>query len=1108
MDGPSKTNRLTVVDKITGTTFLTDSGAEISVIPRNPSDRTKPSPTLTLYAANKTPIHTYGQKTMTIDLGLPRLLKWNFVIADVPHAIMGADLLVRHRLVIDLDAHCLIDKITSQIVKGAIVLTRPVIFSLNSPNERQVNNHFNAILNGYPEVIGLVKPKVNMTTQVRHYIPTKGPPVSARSRRLPADKYTATKIELDFLLGQGIIQRSSGPWASPIHHVKKKNGQWRMVGDYVKLNAITKVDKYALPHCHDFHNMLFGKTIFSTLDLERAYQQIPMAPEDVSKTAIITPFGTFEYLYMPYGLKGAAQTFQRYIDEALKELPFASAYIDDIIIASNSPEEHSQHLKMVLERLKRFGLVVNPNKCIIAQPEVEYLGFLVTKDGVKPLKRKVHEIMEFSKPKTVCQLQKFLGMINFYRRSIPHAAELQLPLNKYIGKSKKKDQTPIKWSQETTQAFYNCKKSVADAILLAYPARNAKLRLVTDASMKAVGAAFEQLNNEGFWQPLGMFSQKLTPAQTKYSTYDRELLAIYKAVKYFRQLLEGCEFEILTDHKPLVYAFHKKSDTASPRQTRYLDFVSQFSTNIVHVAGKENPVADYLSRVETLEIPSEINYVELSKLQQADRELKQLQTSTTTSCTFQTVNFGEGQVPIVCETSTGRLRPYIPEALRKVIFDQIHRLSHPSGKATLATIKQRYIWPNMRRHVIMWARSCADCQTAKIHRYVKSTPDHFQTPEARFDHVHMDIVGPFPPCREFKYILTVIDRFSRWPEAFPIKDITADVIAETFYSNWICRFGAPKIVTTDQGSQFESAVFRALCKLLGIQKNRTTSYHPASNGLIERWHRSLKASLMCIGNRNDWADLLPTALLGLRTCVKEKLNASPAEFLYGKTLRIPNEFLSFGVFKPNRQVFMEKFREHMKELQPIPVAHHNKAKPFCFKALHDCTHVFLRCGNNKTLEKPYLGPFKIIERINHKVFCIDYYGKNYRVNVERLKPAYFEGNSVELDTTQSIEHPTSTSPVTPCQSNSTVETPSVIQTQQYQPGRHVTTRPGPSQIAAEHNYTSIEKPMTTTGILKTPTSSNVPVLRTYPPAKKKVQISDKIQTKVFFMSTKLYDEIN
>lgn len=249
----------------------------------------------------------------------------------------------------------------------------------------------------------------------------------------------------------------------------------------------------------------------------------------------------------------------------------------------------------------------------------------------------------------------------------------------------------------------------------------------------------------------------------------------------------------------------------------------------------------------------------------------------------------------------------------------------------------------------------------------------------------------------------MVDRFTRWPEAIPIVDITADTVAKTFYSNWIARFGSPKIVTTEQGSQFESALYNALLQLVGGKRIRTTAYYPAANGLVERWHRTMKAAIMCHQNEN-WVKLLPTVLLGLRSCYKEDLKASPAEYLYGTTLRIHGEFFTHEDPPEDPNFFLEDFRIHMREVKPAPAAHHCRRKTFCYKELNTCSHVFLRLDHVKRpLEQPYSGPHKVISRTDDsRTFTIEVNGKEMVVNVERLKPAH-------LATADVFEDPDTTS---------------------------------------------------------------------------------------------------
>jgi len=267
-------------------------------------------------------------------------------------------------------------------------------------------------------------------------------------------------------------------------------------------------------------------------------------------------------------------------------------------------------------------------------------------------------------------------------------------------------------------------------------------------------------------------------------------------------------------------------------------------------------------------------------------------------------------------------------------------------------------------------------------------------PDGRFEHIHMDLVGPLPESDGYKYCLTIIDRFSRWPVAVPLKQIDATTVIRAFYNNWIANFGAPKTLTTDQGSQFESQLFTALLQLIGCQRIRTTAYHPAANGMIERWHRSFKAAIMCHADAN-WTRVLSTVLLGLRTHIRLDTGASPAEYVYGTTLRLPGEFVLADDFTSDPHAFIEEFREYMRKIKPVPVEHKHKKRAFVFKDLTSCTHVFLRVGGvKKSLERPYTGPHRVIKRVSDRIFDIDVNGTKRSVSVEDLKPAHFISNDL------------------------------------------------------------------------------------------------------------------
>lgn len=260
---------------------------------------------------------------------------------------------------------------------------------------------------------------------------------------------------------------------------------------------------------------------------------------------------------MTFGLRNAAQTFQRFLNNVvLQNLNFIFVYIDDVIVASKSESEHKEHLRLVFERFNKYGLTINTSKCSFGQNEIEFLGYHVSKDGIKPLEQRVSSIINFPRPKTIEELRRFLGMINFYRRHLPQAAEIQSKLNIFLHNSKKNDKTEVKWTDESIAAFEQCRESLISAVTLSHPAADANIALMTDASKTCVGAVLQQ--REGVtWKPLGFFSNKLSEAQMRYSAFDRELLAIYMSIKHFRYLIEGRPLTVYTDHKPLVYALKK-----------------------------------------------------------------------------------------------------------------------------------------------------------------------------------------------------------------------------------------------------------------------------------------------------------------------------------------------------------------------------------------------------------------------------------------------------------------------------------------------------------------------------------------------------------------------
>ena len=540
----------------------------MSVIPARHADRRHRSGT-NLYAANGTPILTYGTRLLRLSLGLRRDFVWPFIIADVDRAIIGADFLAEFHLLPDMRRAKLIDGSTLLSV-GCII--ESIDIGTTAVSTIDHSSEFAKVLAEFP---ALTQPnrkrECGVTHSTQHFIETEGPPVTARARRLPPEKYKAAKLAFEEMLRSGDARPSKSPWASPLHVANKRGVErWRMCGDYRALNAATRADKYPVPNIQDFNITLHGAKVFTKLDITRAYFHIPMAPGDIEKTAVITPFGLFEFPFMPFGLKNAAQTFQRFMDGLLRGLPFAYVYIDDVLIASNSIEEHREHVRQVLERLSQAGLTLSAGKCVYAQSSIEFLGYNVDEAGIRPSPSRVEVITTYPKPSDVSGLRRFIGMLGFYRRCLPNIADIQRRVQAIICTNKKNDKTPLVWTEDAELAFEELKQCLKDAVMLHHPDGSLPIILSTDASSTAIGAVLSQQREDAL-EPLAFFSRKLSPAETRYCTYDRELLAIYAAVRHFRSYLEGREFAIYTDHKPIVFTFDQHSEKAPPRRARQLD---------------------------------------------------------------------------------------------------------------------------------------------------------------------------------------------------------------------------------------------------------------------------------------------------------------------------------------------------------------------------------------------------------------------------------------------------------------------------------------------------------------------------------------------------------
>lgn len=471
---------------------------------------------------------------------------------------------------------------------------------MNTEEQKSIIN----ICKDYKDVFFIEGDTFTFSNVIKHSIDTgDSPPTYSKNYRYPQVHKSEVKSQIRDLLAHKVIRHSHSPYNSPIWIVPKKTDasgkiKWRMVIDYRKLNEVTKGDKYPIPNIIDILDKLGKSKYFSTLDLASGFHQIEVNPTDVEKTAFSTEEGHFEYLRMPFGLKNAPATFQRVMDNVLTGLTdeHCLVYLDDIIVHASSIEEHDVKIRKILKRLRKYNLKLQPDKCEFLRKEVAYLGHIITDKGIKPDPKKITAVQNFPTPKNTKGIKAFLGLVGYYRRFIENFADITKPLTKLLRKNEK-----FNWSPECENSMSICKNLLTSAPILEYPDFEKEFILTTDASQYALGGILSQ-GTIGSDKPIAYASRTLNETEQRYSTIERELLAIKWSIQHFRPYLFGRKFTIATDHQPLTWLFSVK-DPGS-RLVRWRLALEEYDYKIVYKPGKKNQNADALSR------PNNIMYTE------------------------------------------------------------------------------------------------------------------------------------------------------------------------------------------------------------------------------------------------------------------------------------------------------------------------------------------------------------------------------------------------------------------------------------------------------------------------------------------------------------------
>ena len=788
---------------------------------------------------------------------------------------------------------------------------------------------------------------IGRTNLVYHKIDTgTAKPIKQAPRRLPFNKQPVVDEMVQDLLSRDLIEPSQSPWSSPVVLVPKKGGKWRMCIDYRRLNEVTQKDSWPVPSIEQILESLRGQKWYSKIDLCSGYHQIEMLEEDREKTAFAVGNQLFQYKVMPFGLVNSGASFCRMMEKALAGISEREClnYIDDLLVPGETEEKAIENLEKVFQCLRSAGLKATPEKCDLLSKEVDFLGHRITAEGISTSEEKVDAVKNWPTPTSVKEVRKFVGFASYYRKFVKGFSAICKPLYKLTEKNQS-----FCWNADCNNAFLSLKEALTSAPVMAHPDENVEFILDTDASLDACGAVLSQIQ-DGKEKVIAYFSKAFDRAQRNYCVTRRELLAVVLSVKHFKHYLAGKEFLVRTDHASLKWLLSFKYPEG--QIARWLEYLGSFQFRIEHRKGAEHVNADFLSRrpcgeckycnraaekdriteecekeghkqPRTLRVVTRSTGIpNIGLLQREDvdigpliefmekhgrkPELQELEPCSSQLALlvaqYDSLRLEHGVLYRRLEKDVLRTEKWqivLPKVSRQEIFEQLHSSpfgGHAGFDRTFAKCKDRFYWPGYRRDVNIWCQRCDLCARRKgPFRKGRSplAPRAVGMPLARCG---IDIAGPFPLTEAGnKYIMVVTDHFTKFTEAYAIPSQDAKVVAKKLVEEFICRYGVMSELHADQAKNFESELISEVCKLMGIEKTRTTAFNPKSNGQTERHNRTILNSLSIfvqeVSDQARWDEFLPFVMMAYRSGQHASSGLTPAYLMFGRDLSLPVDLM-------------------------------------------------------------------------------------------------------------------------------------------------------------------------------------------------------------------------
>lgn len=876
---------------------------------------------------------------------------------------------------------------------GEILTFQPVqalsVFKIDpqSLNEsfREHESVLERIFAKYPQCISEDLSTLGKTSCVELEIElTSNKPVCQRPYRMSESERVITRNMTDELLKNGIIRHSNSPYASPALLVDKSSGAKRLCVDYRQLNKITVKEKYPMPMIEDLIDRLQGCKYFTSLDLKSGYHQICVKPEDVHKTAFITPDGHFEYLRMPFGLCNGPAVFQRLMNTVLGNLRFGRivCYMDDLLIATETLEENIACLETVLELFQTNGLTINLEKCKFFQNEVSFLGYEISEQGVRPSPRKLKAISEFPTPKTVHQLRQFLGLINYFRKFIKNCALLCQPLTSLLKKG-----VVWRWGQRQEQAVADVKKALIDNAVLKIFDPKLPVNLYTDASRDGLGCILVQSTEDGE-KPVHFYSRQTTNEEKKYHSFELELLAIVVGLEKFRHYLLGTKFKITTDCNAVRHALSKQE--IIHKISRWVLKTQEFTFDIVHKAGSQMQHVDALSRNPVVNENTSDPVNEVMNITEGDWLLA-VQLQDPSICSIRDILMsGEADAnkqifkeyellgnKVYRRTEYGRRWLVPKKCVWHIIRANHDDVGHFAVDKTIERIRAKYWFPRLKKTVSKYIKNCLHCIYYKNIHGKKPGKLHPIPKYARpFHTIHIDHLGPFvKSTQQNSYLLVMVDSFTKFVFIAAVKNTKSKVVINEL--NKIFKvFGNPKRLVCDAGSAFTSKLFTDYCKDRNIRAHIIATAVPRSNGQVERYNQTILEALRSMGadtENNKWDQHVTTIQQGINSTINKTTAAIPSEVFFGYRIRMNSDAITDDD-NVEHSVDVTALRKAVdenikKDAEKQKVLFDAKRKDAPAYSVGDLVVLKIPShsndGNSTKLMPLYKGPFQISEVLGH-----------------------------------------------------------------------------------------------------------------------------------------------